>query len=99
MYVFTHLSDLQDRPKKLQDRVFKKLFEAAEIAKFSPAEREAYEESLKYYRDIKNVVDTSKEEGKEERSSEIAREMKENGESVEKIIKYTGLSKQEIEKL
>ena len=26
-------------------------------------EREAYEESLKYYRDIKNVVDTSREEG------------------------------------
>ena len=99
MYVFTHLSELQDRPKKLQDRVFKKLFEAAEIAKFSPKEREAYEESLKYYRDIKNVVDTSKEEGKEERSSEIAREMKKNGESVEKIIRYTGLSKQEIEKL
>ena len=55
MYVFTHLSELQNRPKKLQDRVFKKLFEAAEIAKFSPKEREAYEKSLKYYRDIKNV--------------------------------------------
>lgn len=43
---------------------FTKLFEAAEIAKFSPKEREAYEESLKYYRDIKNVVDTSREEGR-----------------------------------
>lgn len=30
---------------------------------FSKEEREAYEESLKYYRDIKNVVDTSREEG------------------------------------
>ncbi len=29
------------------------------LAKFSPAEREAYKESLKYYRDLKNVVDTS----------------------------------------
>ncbi len=37
------------------------LFEAAEIARFTPKEREAYEESLKYYRDIKNVVDTSRE--------------------------------------
>jgi RNA-splicing ligase RtcB len=33
------------------------------LAKFSPAEQEAYEESLKYYRDLKNVVDTSREEG------------------------------------
>ncbi len=63
MYVFTHLSQLSDRPQKLQDRVFSKLFEAAEIAKFTPDERVAYEDSLKYYRDIKNVVDTSKEEG------------------------------------
>jgi len=91
MYVFTHLSQLQKRPKKLQERVFAKLFEAAEIAKFTPKEREAYEESLKYYRDIKNVVDTSREEGRDERNTEIAREMKTNGEPVEKIMKYTNL--------
>ena len=66
LYVLTHLSQLEDRPKKLRDRVFKKLFEVAEIAKFTPTERAAYEESLKYYRDIKNVVDTSREEGLEE---------------------------------
>ncbi|MEL6815487.1 MAG: DUF4351 domain-containing protein [Cyanobacteria bacterium J06598_3] len=41
-------------------------FEAAEIANFSADEQDAYEDSLKYYRDIKNVVDTSKEEGREE---------------------------------
>ena len=99
MYVFTHLSQLQNRPKKLQERVFAKLFEAAEIAKFSPKEREAYEESLKYYRDIKNVVDTSREEGRGERNIEIAREMKINGEPVEKIIKYTNLTRKEIENL
>jgi len=103
MYVFTHLSQLQKRPKKLQERVFAKLFEAAEIAKFTPKEREAYEESLKYYRDIKNVVDTSreegKEEGKEEERNEIAREMKNNGEPIEKIMKYTNLTKKEIENL
>ncbi len=45
---------------------FKKLFETAEIAKFTPDERTKYEESLKYYRDLKNVVDTSFDEGREE---------------------------------
>ena len=50
----------------LTDFGFKKLFESAEIAKFSKEEKEAYEESLKYYRDIKNIVDTSREEGREE---------------------------------
>ena len=67
----------------------------AEIAKFTKEEREAYEESLKYYRDINNVVDTSKQDAK----IEIAIEMKKNGEVIDKIIKYTNLTKEEIEKL
>lgn len=66
LYVLRHLSELQDRPEKLQERVFKQLFEAAEIASYTKSEREAYEESLKHYRDIKNIVDTSREEGREE---------------------------------
>ena len=107
VYVLTHLSKLQDRPKKLQERIFAKLFEEAEIAKFTTEEREAYEDSLKYYRDIKNVVDTSREEGLKEglkeglekRNFEIAKEMKANGEAIEKIIKYTNLTRKEIENL
>ena len=87
------LTDL--RFKRLFGTEPSKLFEAAEIAKFTPKEREAYEESLKYYRDIKNVVDTSKQEGK----SEVAKEMKNNGEPIEKIMKYTNLSREEIERL
>ena len=99
LYVFRHLSELQDRPQQLQDRIFQKLFDTAEIAKFSPEERVAYEESLKYYRDIKNVVDTSREEGKEQRTLEIARELKKNEIPIEMIVKSTGLSKKEIEEL
>ncbi len=103
MYVLQQLPYLQNRPQALQDRVFQKLFEAAEIAKFSPEEKVKYEESLKYYRDLKNVIDTSfdegKAEGKEERNVEIARQMKSEGEAIEKIIRYTGLSKVDIEKL
>lgn len=99
LYIFRHLSKLQDRPKKLQEKIFQQLFKAAEIAKFSPKEKKAYEESLKAYRDIKNVVDASKEEGREERNIEIAKEMKKNGEPIEKIIKYTGLTREQIEEL
>jgi predicted transposase/invertase (TIGR01784 family) len=103
LFVFRHLSDLQDRPKRLQDKIFEKLFEAAEIAKFTPEEREAYEESLKHYRDLKNVVDTSREEGFSEgvdqRNIEIAKKMKEDGEPIEKIVRYTGLSEEKTSKL
>ncbi len=70
-----------------------------------------YEESLKVYRDLKGVVDTSYEEGLEEgviigeekgkkkEKVEIARVMKKEGEPVDRIARYTGLTPEEIEKL
>jgi predicted transposase/invertase (TIGR01784 family) len=99
MFVLQQLPNLQNRPPALQERVFQKLFEAAEIAKFTPDEKTRYEESLKYYRDLKNVVDHSFEEGKAEGKSEIARQMKQEGEPMEKIMRFTGLSREEIERL
>jgi predicted transposase/invertase (TIGR01784 family) len=47
LYAFKHLASLQDRPAKLQERIFTRLFEAANIAKFTPTERIEYEDSLK----------------------------------------------------
>lgn len=99
LYVFRHLSELQNRPQKLQDKIFKKLFEAAEIAKFTKEEQQAYEESLKYYRDIKNVVDTSREEGVMEEKARIAKNLKAKGVEIEMIIEVTGLTKEEIQEL
>ncbi len=103
LYVFRHLSNLQNRPQKLQDKIFKRLFDAAEIAKFTPQELDVYENSLKYYRDLNNVVNTSKEEGIKEglhqRSIEIAVQMKKDGETTDKIIKYTGLTAVQIQAL
>ncbi len=103
LYVFRYLSNFQNRPIALQERIFEKLFEVAAIASFSREEKERYEESLKYYRDLKNVVDTSREEGREEGREEekllIARGMKADGLLVEQIMKYTGLSAEEIKKL
>ena len=83
----------------LTDFGFEKLFEIAEIAKFTPKEREQYEESLKYYRDLKNVVDASKEEGIIEGKIEVAKNLKKQGISTEIINKATGLSKKEIDNL
>lgn len=103
LYVFRHLAELQNRPQALQDRVFEKLFEAAEIAQFSPEEKKLYEESLKTYRDLQNIVDTAKEEGVlegiEKRNFEIAKEMKAKGIDISLIQQITGLSEEEIQKL
>jgi predicted transposase/invertase (TIGR01784 family) len=66
LYVFKNLPKLHERPSKLQERIFEKVFRVAEIAQFTPNEFDAYEDSLKSYRDLKNSIDTAREEGREE---------------------------------
>jgi predicted transposase/invertase (TIGR01784 family) len=62
-FVFKNLHKLDKVPSALKDKLFEKLFKDAEIAKFSPEERTAYQDSLKYYRDVKNSLDTARLEG------------------------------------
>lgn len=95
MYVLKNLHRLQNRPKKLQEKVFEKLFNEAEIAKLKPEDMKAYEESLKVYRDNYSIIETAKKE----RDIEIARVLKKNGVSIDLIEKSTGLTKEQIEKL
>jgi len=107
LYVLKNLSTLDRIPEKLQERIFAKLFRTAEIAKFTPVQVQSYEDSLKYYRDMKNSLDTAFEEGKEEGKEEgreegmenVAKEMLRDKEPMEKIIRYTGLTHEQIEKL
>ena len=47
--------------KQVEERYIK-----AEIAKFTPQEMREYETSKMAYRDIKNSIDTAKQEGKQE---------------------------------
>ncbi len=90
---------LTDRPTHLQEKVFRKVFELAEIAKYSSVEAEAYEESLKVYRDLKNVVDTAFDEGKAEgvaegiqqKALDVAKKLKDAGFDIETISRCTGL--------
>ena len=63
LYALKNLYKLTQRPKELCDKVFDRLFEEAEIAKFTPQEMREYEASKKAYRDIKNSIDTAKREG------------------------------------
>ena len=55
LFLLKHLPDLDTPPQELQDGSFRQLFEVAEIANFSPGEQDAYEDSLKYYRDLKKT--------------------------------------------
>ena len=103
LYVLKNLSRLDKRPAALKEKVFTKLFEEAEIARFTPTELKEYEDSLKAYRDVKNSIDTALEKGREEgknlKAIQIAKKMLAAGMDIDTIINMTDLSKSEIEKL
>jgi predicted transposase/invertase (TIGR01784 family) len=79
--------------------ILEKVFETAEIARFTPDQVRSYEDSLKYYRDLKNSLDTAKEEGITEGIEKVAKEMLKAEEPLDKIILFTGLTKEQIERL
>jgi len=111
LFVIRNLNKLDRIPEELKDGIFLRLFEVAEIAKFTPAEVRNYEDSLKAYRDLKNSIDTAREEGIIEGEIkgeikgvikgkiEIAKNLKSKGFAVEDIAEITGLTATQIEKI
>ncbi len=105
------LLDIENLPKELDNPKIRKAMEIVNIMNFTKAEKEAYEERLKWLRAeasaLKKVSTTNYEKGKEEgreegkleRNIEIAKEMFSEGMTAEMIAKFTGLNKSEIEKL
>ena len=76
-------------------------------ARFSPNELREYEDSLKAYRDIKNSLDTAKEEGRAEGREEgraegiamVAKMMYAKGIDVDVIASMTGMTIDKIKAL
>ena len=63
LFVLKNLSRLDKRPASLKEKIFHKLFDEAQIARFTPKELHEYEDSLKAYRDIQNSIDTALRNG------------------------------------
>ncbi len=115
LYILKNLDKLTDRPKKLQEKIFSHLFEQAEIAHYDKKEYQQYEESLKQYRDLKNVIDTAKIEAREEgrkegreegislgenkKEKQMVTNMNLVGVKLDKISQITGLSLSEVEQI
>ena len=115
MFALRNLSRLLERPAALQERVFKRLFDQAEIAQFTPEERREYQESVKDYWDYYSTMKTAHKKGKAEgraeglvegeakgraeEKKENARKMKADGMASDLIAKYTGLTVEEVEQL
>ncbi len=111
LYFLKNLPNFEDIPVILNEPVFVEGFKKAEIINYNKDELLRYNESLKVYRDLKGVVDTSyidginkgkiegKIEGVREGKLDDAKKMLEDGMEINKISYYTGLTIGEIEKL
>ena len=96
--------DTLDRmPFKARKAVFERLEKLASKANMTQEERARYEEEWKVYNDYFNTLDFAEQKGLQKGlqkgKEETARNLKELGVADDIIMKSTGLSKEEIEKL
>ena len=66
LYVLKNLGSLDALPACLKDDTLENVFNVADLAHLSCEEVRKYEESLKHLRDIKNCIETAREEGRRE---------------------------------
>ena len=103
LFAFKNLHKLADRPPELEEGIFKRLLEVAEISRMDSKEQAVYQESLKEYWDLKSAMETyfeeGKEEGRQDEKLEVAKNALQAGLDIPVIIQLTGLSEQEISRL
>lgn len=99
LFALKNLYKLNERPKALRDKVFDRLFEEAEIARFTKEELREYEASIMAYRDIKNSIDTAEKIGIEKGKIEIVKAMLAGNMPIEQIMQFSGLTREKIEQL
>lgn len=66
LFVLRNLSRLLERPAALQERIFTKIFEQAEIARYTPEEYSSYEESKKVLWDNYSTLEYAVQKGRAE---------------------------------
>jgi predicted transposase/invertase (TIGR01784 family) len=103
IYFLKNLESFDHIPAILNEPIFQKGFEIAELSHLTSVQYEQYQKSLIQYWDVKNVTDTAfkdgKVEGKFEEKEVIAQIMLSDNEPIDKIVKYTQLSIAQIEAL
>ena len=111
IYVLKNMETIKRLPWAAQNSVFQKLAEIADVSSLTKEERLHYDEALRKYRDTLCVLESAEQrglkkgraeglaKGRAEGRLEIARNMKENGLSVDLIAACSGLSPEEIAQL
>ena len=84
---------------KMINEKFKCISHITDISALSKEDRMKYDETIKIYRDNLAVMSFAEANGREKEKISIARQMKADGLPTEIIMKYTQLTKEDIEQL
>ena len=111
MFTLKNMSRLLERPVELQERIFRKVFEAARIAAFTREELDEYTNDMMTENDRKNAIDYARKLGREEGMAEgekrgiergiqsVAERMLESGMAPDTIAALTGLSQLQVNEI
>lgn len=99
LYALKNLPRLLERPKALQDRIFMKFFDVAEIANLSKEEYVKYLESEKVYYDNDGAIRTAEAKGRTKERLANAKALFSNGVPLELIVKSLNLTKEETDQI
>jgi predicted transposase/invertase (TIGR01784 family) len=94
-----HMEKLSNIPWAAQDELYEELSKVSNVAALSQKELEIYEENLRQYRDNLATLEASYLDGKNESKLEIARNLMALNVSDEIIMRSTGLSLDEVQKM
>jgi predicted transposase/invertase (TIGR01784 family) len=96
VYFLKNLENFDHIPSVLNEPIFQKGFEIAELAHLTPRQYDAYLKSLMEYSEVKNVSDASFGDGRIAEKREIAKNMLAKSFDLKTISELTGLSEAEI---
>ena len=115
LYFLKNLESFNHIPSILNEPIFQKGFEIAEISHLNIEQYEQYKKSLVQYLEIKDVFDTAFEEGEkvgiekgvkkgiekgiEKGVEKVAKVLKEQNVAIEIIVESTGLSYEAIQRI
>ena len=88
-----------EMPFQKERPIFGKVENISQLINMSAEELTLYNISLDAYRTNLSAMRNERKEGREEKAFETARLMLQDGESIDKIIRYTGLTKEQVESL
>ncbi len=103
LWMMKNLPTFVEKPDLWDDPYFNDFMEQAEFANMSMEEQDKYIASMKQKWDYDNSIEFAEQKGVEKGRAEglvqVARRMLEDNEPIEKIVKYSGLSEEQIRAL